>query len=271
MYHLVARALPDTVLWRDAAEANALWRILTRTFPELIALCLMPDHIHLVLPHADEANRLSHALSAYARWRNHRRGQRGGVWADPPPPDPIADDKHLRRTIRYVHLNPNRSKLVGDPLSWPWSTHRDATGFALEPVIERDPFPGRFHAYISGDPSVTVQGTELPVTRMTGDATWDEVHDTVCSLGRLDPEELLVRGPARAVLVKAAWMHGIRDVAFLAKAVCLGERHVRRLVAHLPPRGALLADPLSAVVRAVGDPRFAGLPANPWIRFRRTD
>jgi len=161
------------------------------------------------------------------------------VWASPPPPEAIPDEKHLRRTIRYVHLNPDRSHLVGDPLSWPWSTHRDATGLAMFPVIERDAFPARFHAYVSGDPTVNVDGTELPVTQLDRDATWDEVHDTVCSLGRLDPEDLLVRGPARIVLVKAAWMHGVRDVRFLAKAVDLRESRGRCIVAHLPARDAL--------------------------------
>jgi REP element-mobilizing transposase RayT len=272
MYHIVARALPDTVLWRDPTEANALWRILTRTFPELVALCLMPDHFHLVLPHADEANRLSRALAAYARWRNHRRKQKGPVWASPPPPEKIADDKHLRRTIRYVHLNANRGKLVGDPLAWAWSTHRDATGFALFPVVARDPFPARFHHYISGDPDVAIEGTELPTTRLDRDATWDEVHDTVCTMARLAPEDLLVRGPARTVLVKAAWVHGIRDVRFLARAVGLTERRIYGLVEHLPVRGALLAEPLGSVVRAVGDPRFAGYPPTSsvaWLKYRR--
>jgi REP element-mobilizing transposase RayT len=267
-YHVVARSLPDTLLWRDATEANALWRILTRTFPELVALCLMPNHIHLVLPHADEANHLGRAMAAYARWRNHHRRQKGPVWAKAPPPEPIPDEKHLRRTIRYVHLNANRSKLVDDPLAWVWSTHRDATGFAVFPVVEREAFPGKFHAYVSGDPTVAIGGTELPVTRLGQDATWDEVHDTVCSMARLDPEDLLVRGPARVLLVKAAWMHGIRDVRFLARAVELTERRIWALVQHLPPRGALLAEPLGAVVRAVGDTRFAAFPGARRSRWR---
>lgn len=272
MYHFVARAVGYSLLWRDAQEAAALWRILVRTFPELIALCLMPDHIHLLLPHPDTAGRLARAMAAYARWRNHHRRARGAVWERHPPGEHLPDEKHERRTVRYIHMNPCRARLVRDPAAWPWSTHRDWVGLAAFPDVERDAYPARFHQYVSADPSADVAGTALPTVRMDGNATWDEVHDTVCSLARTLPEELLRRGPARALAVKTAWMHGIRDADFLAKALGLHRARVYGLVRYLPARGSLLADQaLAACVTAVGDARFMGFPCTrdpSWSRYR---
>src|SRR5208283_2925907 len=85
----------------------------------------------------------------------------------------IPDFHHLKRQIRYVHLNPCRSRLVRDPMEWEWSTHRDVLGAVGEawvdlPQLHRiwgardDEFRRIFHAYVSGDPSALVEGTPLP-------------------------------------------------------------------------------------------------------------
>lgn len=36
-----------------------------------------------------------------------------------------------------MHPNPCRARLVADPLAWPFSTHRDAVGLAVDPVVPR--------------------------------------------------------------------------------------------------------------------------------------
>jgi hypothetical protein len=154
----------------------------------------MPDHIHLILPDAP-GKRLGRAMSAYAQWRNAYRGERGPVWTPHPPPDRLADEKHLRRTIRYVHLNPPRAKLVEDPLAWAWSTHRDRVGFAFPRVGALEPDPNRFHRSVSGDPSVAVEGTDLPRTRHQ-DFRWEDVADAACAIFRVGPEAAFVGGTA---------------------------------------------------------------------------
>lgn len=58
--------------------------------------------------------------------------------------------------------------MVTDPLSWAFSTHRDACGLALDPVRKRVPDVHRFHRYVSADPTVAVDGTLLPATPARG-------------------------------------------------------------------------------------------------------
>jgi hypothetical protein len=271
MWHHRFWSVRGTLLWRTAAEALALWNIVVRTFPELFSFALMPDHGHLTLPHEDPSRRLQRAEAAYAQWRNRHRGERGPVFARRPDPSPVADDAHLRRLLRYHLLNANRAKLVGDPLEWPYSTHRDRVGlspFAVGP-IERE--PDRFHHFVSADSTADPAGTDLP--RVTFDpVTFEQVRDTVCSLVRVLPHEIERRGDARRLAVQAAWILDVRDVKRICKLTGISRSRLYELTADLPPRDAVIADPgLAAVVRCAGDPRFAGLPAleltPPWKKY----
>ena len=261
--HLVARARRGTLLCNTAAEACELWRRIASTFPELVALCVMPDHVHLLLPGAPAAQRLARMLSGYARWRNWRDGTRGPVWEPHPAPQPLADDgKHLRRTIRYIHLNPCRSRLVADPLSWPWSTHRDALGLCVRPVVNAVRDGERFHRIVSSDPTVSVVGTTLPV-RARESSSLLQVHGVVASLSRQPRESQLTRGPSRTLAVQVARMVTNEPAAQLGRFWRLSRGGL--YTALRAPRQPAV----SVVLRVLGDPRFEGLPSpqqvmHPW-------
>jgi REP element-mobilizing transposase RayT len=256
--HVVAHPLPNTQLWRDATEALALWRSFVRAFPDLVAFCVLHDHVHLLLPHPPGL-RVARAMSGYARWRAHHRGRCEPVWQRQPDPSPIADQKHFRRTIRYIELNAVRAGLADDPLGWPLATHRDRCGFAFPPVLARERNPERFHRWVSADESVHTEGTALP-TPTPGPVTWADVQLAVGSIFRVLPSAFHRRGPARTAAVRTAWIFGVRDLAVLRRETGLGNDAIWKAVAGLPTRGAPIADPvISACVRAVGDERFAGL------------
>lgn len=261
MFHVVAHAARGRLLFSDARAATALWSIAVGHFPELIALCLMPDHVHVLLP-VPPGLRLGHAMSAYTRWVEHDRRVRNlKLWTPHPAPEHLPDPTHVRRTLRYVLLNPCRVGLVADPLAWPWSTHRDRVGFAAAPVGPVEVQRARFHAYVSGDPSVAVGGTPMPGV-LHRPFVVEDVADAVMAVFRASPEQLSSRHPARAAWVRAAYVHGKHDVGELAEATGLKARRVRQLVEHLPERGRELADPvLAACVAATGDRRFDGWPA----------
>lgn len=265
MEHLVAHALDGTLLFRTHEEARALFDLVAATFPDAVAFCLMPDHVHIVAP-AGAWSRLGHLASAFARWRNARRGERGPVWRSVPPPEPLPDSQHLRRTVRYVHLNPCRAGLVPDPLAWPWSTHRDATGLAVPAVREREHEPARFHQWVSGDPSVAVEGTSLPEGAW-GTGRWDQVRDAVAGVCRVPAEALTRRGQARTLALKVAWVLDLRDARLLARELGITLSTVYHSVADVPARSLTHRHPaLHACVRAVGDTRFAALPPGDLIR-----
>ena len=273
MFHHVLRSA-ERLLFATCIEANALWQMLVTAFPEAVAIAVMPDHIHLILPADAGAVRLGGFQSGYARWRHrHRRGGgAGAVWRPAEPPQPIQDEKHLRRTIRYVHLNPCRSGLTRDPLTWTWTTHRDAVGFACPSVVPIRADRVRFHEFVSSDATCSPSGTALPTVSHEA-FDWLAIRDAVSAVCRVHVDDLTLRGPARTLALKTAWIHGIRDVELLADVVGMSANRVYVTVANLPGRGAHFADSaLAACVRAVGDPRFGGLvgsaPMLGWRPYR---
>jgi hypothetical protein len=260
------------LLFHDDVEALALWNRLTQGFPELEALCLMPDHIHLLLPHADERGRLGQVMSGYARWRAVQRTRAGvpisrHAWEPAPDPEPIPDGQKARRNIRYVLLNPCRKELVSDPLAWPWSTARDRLGFAVPRVgpIARD--PQGFHRYVSGDPSTNVAGTPFPSPKPPEPGTeWQAVCVAARAITRAPRENLKIRGPTRTLAIRTAWQLGLRSARELSKTSGIKKSALYEAIADLPSPSEPVADPaLKACLQVVGDPRFSDLPAHPLL------
>ncbi len=116
-FHLTALSMRKTKLFHHHGEANALWGILLRAVPDPLAVCLMPDHVHLM--HAvDVSSAMLRVMSAFARWRNHAHGATGRVWHPLERVEPLAGGRKFDRSVRYVHLNPCRKQpLVSDPLA----------------------------------------------------------------------------------------------------------------------------------------------------------
>src|SRR5262245_50519672 len=144
MFHLVARSLGGEPLFRTWGEGRRLWDDVVRAAPDLAALVIMPNHLHLIHPH-DVRRRLAAALSGFARRSNHADGRVGPRFEKIPRPQLLVDRQKVSRGIRYALLNPCRSSLAKDPLAWPLSTHRDACGLAVPSVVARVHDVERFH------------------------------------------------------------------------------------------------------------------------------
>src|SRR6185436_8994422 len=129
MIHLTARAHPGLKPLASPGKCFWLWPRLRELFASALAACLMPDHLHLLLAARDpskERTRLAHLLGAMSRYQFPDAG-----WSVAEPTE-IRDWQHLKRNVRYVHLNPCRAGLVSDPLSWLCSTHRGLIGAAVD-------------------------------------------------------------------------------------------------------------------------------------------
>ena len=156
--HLTAHVQTERDLCRPAAFGFELWAHLRSGWPNALAACLMPNHLHLLTDTPDpeqERYKLARVLGALTR------GAGRGAWRPVRVLEPIADRKTLARVVRYVVLNAPRAGLVSDPLEWPWSTHRGVVGAEVNPWVsahalaralaERlDGFSQRFHGYVSG-------------------------------------------------------------------------------------------------------------------------
>ena len=249
MFHLTGRGAFKTLLWRDVIEGLALWNALVRALPGLRALVLMPDHFHTEHPE-DVRLRLARALSAYVRWRSHHRGCSTPGIERLPPAEALVDAQKRRRSERYIHRNPCRARLCDDPLAWPFSTHRDAVGLVVRPVVRTKADRVGFHAYVSGDPHVSVAGTLLPGGQHA-DLPPIDVLMAVSAVTRTPLPRLKQRGPARTLYLAAAarMASGSRQDAAALVGV-----HPSQITRARAPEAQL------RIVRTVlGDRRFDGL------------
>ena len=253
MLQMVARSLEGRALFRSWCEARVLWDCVVYAVPGLVAMVLMPNHVHLV--HAsDVRRRLAAGLGAYVRWRHARSGTSGQVIDRLPDPRPLEDGQKIRRYIKYTHLNPSRAALVKDPLSWPFSTHRDACGLAEPAVVPRAADVVRFHRQVSSDPHVTKEGrgTELPKVTLEVDDPLLVLH-AVSALTRTCIQHVGRRGRPRTLYLRAA--HELCPRATHAQIGALV--NVGWQASH---RAAQTRDSAVRMVeRVVGDPRFPPL------------
>ena len=93
----------------------------------LIAWCLMPNHVHVVIEIVD-----GHSLTDIVRsWKsftarkaNYQLGRSGPFWHPDYFDRYMRNEEHLARTVEYVELNPVKAGLVNVADAWLWSSAR---------------------------------------------------------------------------------------------------------------------------------------------------
>ena len=225
-----------------------------------MAACLMPSHFHLLCEVAEprvERIRLSRVVAAFSRRFGARR-----IWDRVPEPSRVPDRKYLQRTVRYVLLNPCRSRLVDDPLCWRFSTLRGSIGAEHDPWVPASRLAaelgraGNFerwlHAYVSRDPDAALRARSFPSPAIACDVPRIPLADILAAALAATPwSSVSVR---RHAFVLLALAQGWRDTALLAEASGLGRSQIYRLSRQ--PDAPLLA----AAALCLGDPRLRDVP-----------
>jgi putative transposase len=138
--HVTARTVRRLPLFVEESDALAYLSqvdYVTREIAEwdVLAYCLMPNHVHFVVDAVVE--QLSLAMQRingqYAQRFNRVRGFNGHLFQGRFHSKPIRDEAHLPGSIRYVLLNPVRAGLCQRPEQWRWSSYRASIGLAPAP------------------------------------------------------------------------------------------------------------------------------------------
>ena len=91
---------------------------------EIVAYCLMPNHIHIVAIPSSNGS-LSSAIGVthqvYSQSINKREGWKGHLWQERFYSVPLSDD-HLNSCVAYVHLNPVKAGFVKSSEEYRWSS-----------------------------------------------------------------------------------------------------------------------------------------------------
>lgn len=100
-------------------------------FVEILAFCLMPTHIHLVLKQLTDqgiSTFMQRNLNSYASYFNKKYKRSGPLWAGRFKNALVESDEQLWHLTRYVHLNPSTAGLIENPQDWRYSSYREYLG-----------------------------------------------------------------------------------------------------------------------------------------------
>jgi len=102
---------------------------------QIIAYCIMPTHLHLVLKQLIDggiSTFMRKILNSYACYFNARYNRKGPLWESRFKNVLIKSDEQLLHVTRYVHLNPVTAYLVDKPEDWLASSYREYIGMTKD-------------------------------------------------------------------------------------------------------------------------------------------
>ncbi len=134
-YHIFNRGALKSRLFHDRAEYKLFVDLLKHycmVFDiKLVALCLMPNHFHIVIQIgscADVAEFMRRLSSTFSKKVNLAYRRSGTLVQGRYRAKHIHDIRYLRQVCRYVHVNPVKAGLVSRPEDWEFSDYLEWVG-----------------------------------------------------------------------------------------------------------------------------------------------
>lgn len=128
-YHVISRGNNRARLFDEPREYDAFIGLMAqaqqRIHLSLLAACVMPNHVHLVVAQerTSDISRWMHWLLTTHSHRHHLgRESSGRVWQGRFKAFPIQQDGHLLTVMRYVERNALRAGLVKRAEDWRWGS-----------------------------------------------------------------------------------------------------------------------------------------------------
>jgi len=95
---------------------------------KVYALCLMTNHVHLIVEPGDDVTSIGCLMKRLAarqtRYVNRLERRTGSLWEGRYKVSPIETDRYLLACCRYVELNPVKANMVSMPEEYEWSSFR---------------------------------------------------------------------------------------------------------------------------------------------------
>ena len=130
LYHVTARGNERRPLFRDDADREEYLSLLVRCREkfrfQLLAYCLMTNHVHLAIRTGEEplSRIMARLHSIYAEWFNRRHERVGHLFQGRYKASLVQDDRYVHALLRYIHRNPVSARIVPHAAEYPWSSDR---------------------------------------------------------------------------------------------------------------------------------------------------
>lgn len=131
IYHVIVRGAGRRLLFEDDEDRRffieRLFACVSRKEwgADLLAWCLMENHVHLLLrAQLEDLESMMRSLNtSFARYYNGRHGHVGPVFQDRYKSIPVETDVQLLETVRYIHHNPQVANVCGHR-DYKWSSFK---------------------------------------------------------------------------------------------------------------------------------------------------
>jgi putative transposase len=109
---------------------------------------MMSNHVHLLIERQTDAiGRIMHRLlTGYSQYYNRRYQRVGHLLQGRHKSILCQSERYLAELVRYIHLNPVRANMVGNPEDYEYSSHRQYLGLPAADIVDVDPVLRHFGA-----------------------------------------------------------------------------------------------------------------------------
>jgi putative transposase len=168
-YHLINRGNKKAQVFHDETDYAQFLTLISRAQDRLVlpilAACLMPNHIHLVVrPQTDtDLARWTHwVFTSHVRWYHAKHGTTGRVWQGRYKAFIVQEDHHLLTLMRYVERNALRANLVERAEDWRWGSlaWRRARQAPVDLTPSPVPLPSYWRQY-TNEPQTSIELAEI--------------------------------------------------------------------------------------------------------------
>ncbi len=153
LHHVIARGIERRRIFRSAQDRvdflARLGDLVLESRAALYAWALMPNHVHALLRTGDVSlsKLMQRLLGPYARAFNRRYDRCGHLFQNRFKNTLVEEEPYLLELVRYVHLNPVRSRLpvtLESLDNYPWTGHAVLLGNREFPAQDSDFVLGQF-------------------------------------------------------------------------------------------------------------------------------
>ena len=163
-YHVMGRGVARMRVFHDDADRETFLENIAPLVGQgclvVYAYCLMPNHYHLLCMTPDgQLGRWMRDINGnYSRRFNRRHRRVGHLWQGRYRAIVVEEQTYLAECSRYIHLNPNRSKLTRPAERYRWSSYCNYVGGPTAvPWVETGPLmrmfgqdKTRYRQYVEG-------------------------------------------------------------------------------------------------------------------------
>ena len=143
-YHIYNRGLNHSPIFHNKEDYEKLLDKLSTLTTEgdwiIYAYCLMPNHYHILVEEKSTsiASLIGRLFTSYCVYFNKKYKRQGPLFQDRYKSRLVQKDAYFLAVSRYIHLNPVKSGLIGNPQDYEYSSLKEYTGNSLRYIINLD-------------------------------------------------------------------------------------------------------------------------------------